>query len=170
VRDYGGLDIEGLKRYKAELGSFKGFKGVDALEPEQVLEAACDIVVPAAVEGQIHKNNASKIKAKLIVEGANGPTTPEADEILGDRGVTVVPDILANSGGVVVSYFEWVQNIQGFHWELNEVNKRMEAILVRGYGEVAAAAAAYKVSLRQGALMFAVQRVAEAMQTRGLYP
>jgi len=143
---------------------------VDALEPEQVLEAACDIVVPAAVEGQIHKNNASKIKAKLIVEGANGPTTPEADEILGDRGVTVVPDILANSGGVVVSYFEWVQNIQGFHWELNEVNKRMEAILVRGYGEVAAAAAAYKVSLRQGALMFAVQRVAEAMQTRGLYP
>ena len=165
-----GLELEALKRYKAEHGSFKGFKGVDALEPEQVLEVACDIVVPAAVEGQIHKGNASKIKAKLIVEGANGPTTPEADEILADRGVTVVPDILANSGGVVVSYFEWAQNIQGFYWELDEVNRRMEAIMVRGYAQVSATATRHKASLRQGALMLAVERVAEAMETRGLYP
>jgi glutamate dehydrogenase (NAD(P)+) len=165
-----GLDLEKLKLHKAEHGSFKGLKGVDTLEPGEVLEAESDLVIPAAVEGQIHKGNASKIKAKLIVEGANGPTTPEADTMLADRGVTVVPDILANSGGVVVSYFEWAQNIQGFYWGLEEVNKRMESIMVEGYAQVSAAAARHKVSLRQAALTLAVQRVAEAMQTRGLYP
>ena len=165
-----GIDPEKAMRHKAGKGSLRGLSDAELLNPLELPEVPCDILVPAAVEGQIHADNANGVKAKLVVEGANGPTTPEADAILADKGITLVPDILANSGGVVVSYFEWAQNIQGFSWDLETVNSRMEAIMVRGFNEVMATAIRYKRPLRQGALTLAVQRVAETMQARGLCP
>ena len=129
-----------------------------------------DLLVPAALEGVIHEGNASKVKARFVVEGANGPTTPAGDAILEDRGVVVVPDILANSGGVAVSYFEWVQDLQAYWWAEHEVTDRMKAILERSYAEVSALAEERGVSKRTAAQMIGVGRVAEAHQTRGLYP
>ena len=165
-----GLDLEDLKRYKDAHGSFEGYKDVGKTSSKELLELPCDILVPSALEGQITIENADRISARLIAEGANGPTTLEADTILHDRGVVVVPDILANAGGVVVSYFEWVQDIQGYFWQLEVVRDRMESIMARSYDEVHALSQAHKVSLREAAMMLAVKRVAEAMDARGLYP
>ncbi len=165
-----GIDPADLKRYKTLNGSLKGYESADSITPDEVLELPCDILIAASLEEQITIDNADKIKARIIVEGANGPTTPEADAILSDLGVMVVPDILANAGGVVVSYFEWVQDLQRYFWNEDEVNQRMESIMVRSYEEVDEMAKSERVSLREAALLLAVRRVAEAIHVRGVYP
>jgi glutamate dehydrogenase (NAD(P)+) len=130
----------------------------------------CDILIPAAVENQIHKNNTSSVKAKIVIEGANGPTTNEGCRILEDKGVFVVPDILANSGGVIVSYFEWVQGLQAFFWNEHEVNSRLETILETAFDEVLDISNREKVNMKDAAYMVAIQRIAQAMIVRGIYP
>lgn len=163
-----GMDPDGLLEYKSQNRSFKDFPHGDALSPEDLPGLDLDILVPAALEGQINEGNAGGIKARVIVEGANGPTTFEAESILQDRGVLVVPDILANAGGVVVSYFEWVQNIQGYAWEADEVNTKMERILTRAFDEVRATAGKHDTDMRTGAMLLAVNKVAEAIIARGV--
>ncbi|MCX6359018.1 MAG: Glu/Leu/Phe/Val dehydrogenase [Armatimonadetes bacterium] len=142
----------------------------DDITSAQLLELPVDILVPAATENQITQANAGRVQARAVVEGANGPTTPVADRILGDRGVLLVPDILANAGGVIVSYFEWVQDLQSFFWSEGEVNDRMKRMLLQAYDAVAAMAKAEQVNLRTAAYLIGVQRVAEATKVRGIYP
>ncbi|MEE9180244.1 MAG: hypothetical protein V3U22_05050, partial [Vicinamibacteria bacterium] len=130
----------------------------------------CDVLVPAALENQITLENAVSVNAKIVAEAANGPTTPGADEILHDKGVFIIPDILANAGGVTVSYFEWVQDMQGFFWDEGEVNQQLEKIMIRAFHEVSQSAEKHKVHNRIGAYVLAVGRVAEATKVRGLFP
>ena len=144
--------------------------GVQLITNEELLCADVDVLVPAALEHAIHAGNAGNIQARSIVEGANGPTTPEADAILSERGVVVVPDILANAGGVIVSYFEWVQDLQNYFWEEEEVNRRLERIMVRSFREVWDFSQEKRVPLRLGASMLAISRVAEAVHARGIFP
>ena len=165
-----GLDIPALVAYVKQNGSVVGFPGADAIAAEAVLEVPCTVLVPAALQGQITHENAGRIKAKVVVEGANGPTTPEADAILRDRGVLLLPDILANAGGVTVSYFEWVQDIQSFFWAEEEVNARLGRVMARAFAEVWAASEQHGVDLRTAAYAVGVARVAEATLTRGIYP
>ena len=165
-----GLDPVDLKNYKDAHRSFAGYKGVDTVTPEELLELPCDILIPAALEGQITKANADRIKTRILAEAANGPTTPEADSILRDNGVLVIPDILANAGGVVVSYFEWVQDIQRYFWDVDEINSKMESIMVRSFNSVMDMAEKEKVGTRDAAMLLAVQRVMEATEVRGVYP
>jgi glutamate dehydrogenase (NAD(P)+) len=145
-------------------------KGEDEITNEELLELDCDILVPSALENKINHKNALKIKAKIIVEGANGPTTPEADEILYDHGIFMVPDILANAGGVTVSYFEWVQNLQELLWSEEEISERLTRILRRSFAEVLNISQREKVDMRTAALMLGIGRVAEAQKLRGIYP
>jgi glutamate dehydrogenase (NAD(P)+) len=159
-----------MRAMKQGLESVAGYPGTDDLTNEELLELDVDLLVPAALEGVIHESNADAVKARFIVEGANGPTTPDADTILEDRGVVVVPDVLANSGGVAVSYYEWVQDLQAYWWTEDEVNDRLKAIMERAYLDVSALAQDEGVSLRTAAQMIGVGRVAEAHRTRGLYP
>ena len=165
-----GPDPRQVLAYVQETGRVPGFPGAEALGSAELLEQPCDILVPAAIEGQITRANAARIKAKIIVEGANGPTTPDADEILADRGVLVVPDILANAGGVIVSYFEWVQDLSSLFWSEDEINARLEPIMVGAFERVIRTAREHEVDLRTGAMICAVQRVADALMTRGIYP
>ena len=165
-----GLDIRALDEHVKESGSVVGFKGADAISNHDILEQPCDILVPAATGSQIREDNADKIRAKIIIEGANGPTTPEADAILRDRGIIVIPDILANAGGVVVSYFEWVQGLQFFFWQESEIIARLQEIMTRAFTRVWNASKKDNVDLRTAALMEGVRRVADAHQIRGLYP
>jgi len=170
VRNPNGLDPQALVAHVRETGGIPGFRGGEAVGSAELLELPCDILVPAAIEGQITRDNAPRIQTRLIVEGANGPTTPAADEILRDRGILVVPDILANAGGVIVSYFEWVQDLSSLFWSEEEINARLEPIMVGAFDRVAAAAREREVDLRTAALVTAVQRVADALMTRGIYP
>jgi len=165
-----GLSSKGLAAHHADTGTVVGFPGGEDITNEELLEIDCDVLVPAALEGQITDDNADRIRAEIIVEAANGPTTPAADEILKDRGVLVVPDILANSGGVTVSYFEWVQDLQAYFWDEDEVNRKLRAIMERAYLDVLASAEEHKVKMRTAATILGVGRVAEAHQTRGLFP
>ncbi len=165
-----GLDVAGLIAHKAETGSVAGFAGADRITNKDVLEYDCDVLIPAALEKVITKENAPHIRAKVIAEAANGPTLPEADEILFDRGVMVLPDILANAGGVSVSYFEWVQNLQETFWEEEEINDRLKRKMTRAFQETHTYASRHKVNMRKGAYAVAVDRVAEATKVRGLYP
>jgi glutamate dehydrogenase/leucine dehydrogenase len=169
-----GLDITAVNQHVAQhpQGLLEGYdaKGVDQINNEELLLCDVDVLIPAALEHQIHEKNAPLVKAKVIVEGANGPTTREADEILHNRGIVVVPDILANAGGVVVSYFEWVQDLQCFFWDEDEVNRNLRRIMVRSFKEVWNYSREEKVSLRLGAYMLAVDRVANAVQVRGVFP
>jgi glutamate dehydrogenase (NAD(P)+) len=165
-----GLDIPALHRFKAEAGTVSTFPGAERISNAELLELPCDVLIPAALEGVITGTNAGRIRARIVAEGANGPTTPEADRILRERGILVLPDILANAGGVTVSYFEWAQDLQCFFWSQEEIRERLERTLVRAYQDVVAAAAAHAADLRTGAYVLAVQRVAEAIKLRGLYP
>jgi glutamate dehydrogenase (NAD(P)+) len=165
-----GLDPEAINRHKREAGTVVGFPGADLIANEELLEIDCDVLVPAAIEGVITTRNADRIKARIVCEAANGPITFEADKILSDRGVFVVPDILANSGGVSVSYFEWVQDIQAYFWSEEEVNDRLRQIMERSFAEVHTLARDKGLTMRQAAHRIGVGRVAEAHLTRGLFP
>jgi glutamate dehydrogenase (NAD(P)+) len=166
-----GLDVKKALDYKAKYKCFVcESKDQTEISNQELLELKCDILVPAAIENQITEKNASRIKAKVIVEGANGPTTPEADEVLDDRGVFLVPDILANAGGVTVSYFEWVQNLQELIWSEEEVMDRLTRIMQKGFKEVLEISLSRKISMRAAALVLGIGRVAEASRLRGLYP
>ncbi|MDD5599349.1 MAG: Glu/Leu/Phe/Val dehydrogenase [Victivallaceae bacterium] len=160
-----GLDVKKLIRHVAATGSVVGFAG--ASELEDIITCDCDILLPCALEGAITENNAAKIKARLIVEGANGPTTYEANGILQKMNVTIVPDILANSGGVIVSYYEWVQNREGFYWEETEVNERLKKKIIAAYNKVRTYAQKNDMDLRQAAYCLALKKVADAMILRG---
>ena len=166
-----GLDPAALVRHLASgAGTVVGYPGTDRVTNAELLELDVDVLVPAALEGVLHEGNADRVRARFVVEGANGPTTPDADRILEQRGVVVVPDILANSGGVAVSYFEWVQDLQAYFWSEDEVNDRLQVLMDRAYAEVSALATDRGVSLRTAAQMIGVGRVADAHRTRGLYP
>ncbi|GAB7004965.1 Glu/Leu/Phe/Val dehydrogenase [Nocardioides sp. AN3] len=170
VHDERGLDLGALERHVDETGSVTGFAGARSIDNADLLELVVDVLVPAAVESVIHGDNASQVRARLVVEGANGPVTVEADRILERRGITVVPDILANAGGVVVSYFEWVQANQAYWWTEEEVEARLAARMISAWEDVLRHSRRLGVTLRAAATCLAVERVAEAHQQRGLYP
>ena len=165
-----GIDVTRAMRHMQEHGQLKGTPDTEHVDGKALLEMPCDILIPAALEGQLTHANAGRIHAKLIIEAANGPTTTEADAILHERGIPVVPDILANAGGVTVSYFEWVQDLQHFFWAEDEINKRLEHIMVRSFNAVNAKREEQNCDFRLGAYLLAVSRVAEATQVRGIYP
>ena len=168
--DPAGLDIARVTAWKREHGTVQGFPGATDISNAQVLEVDCDILIPAALENQITARNASRIKARLVAEAANGPTTPDADIELARRGVFMIPDILCNAGGVTVSYFEWVQDLNRDHWSETIVNHKLKEIMVRSFGEVLAIAQRESCDMRTAAYLLAVQRVADATAMRGLYP
>jgi glutamate dehydrogenase (NAD(P)+) len=170
VYNPGGLDLKALDAYVRASRTVVGFPGGSGLSNEELLALPCTVLVPAALENQITALNAPDVRARIIVEGANGPTTPEADRILYERGVLVIPDILANAGGVTVSYFEWVQGLQSFLWNEAAVNERMREVLTRAFGEVLHVAEARRVTMRIGAHILAVDRVVRALDVRGIYP
>jgi glutamate dehydrogenase (NAD(P)+) len=153
-----------------EAGTVAGFPGADSIQGDDLLELPCDVLVPAALGNQIGADNAGRLQARIVAEGANGPTTPEADAILGERGILVIPDVLANAGGVVVSYFEWVQGLQFYFWRESEINSRLEELMVRAFNQVTAFARRESVDLRTAALMVGIRRIADAYQLRGFYP
>ncbi len=159
-----------LKHLKLGAETVVGFPGTDTITNEELIELDVDVLVPAALEGVISEENADRVRARFIVEGANGPTTPDGDAILEERGIVVVPDILANAGGVAVSYFEWVQDLQAYFWSEDEVNDRLKVLMESAYDEVSALSVERGVSLRTAAQMIGVGRVADAHRTRGLYP
>ncbi len=165
-----GLDSKKVLEYKNKHGSVVGYPGSKKISTEQLLTTPCDVLVPAALENQITPDIAKKIKCKIIVEAANGPTTPEADEILFKKGIMVIPDILANSGGVCISYLEWVQNLQRYYWTFNEVAKKMEEHIVRGFNDTYNLAKKHKVDMRKGSMVLAVGRVLDSFNARGLWP
>ena len=169
IQNPNGLDIPALLRHVAETKSVVGFAGSTPVDAKKLLELPCDILIPAALENQITHVNASRIQARIIAEGANGPTTTQADKVLNKAGVLVIPDILANSGGVTVSYFEWVQDRMGFFWREQEVNERLEHIMVNAFNDVARMADEHGVSFRVAAFMLAIKRVVDVIQVRGVY-
>ncbi len=169
IQNPDGLDIHALLQHVHATKSVVGFHGSTPIDGKKLLELPCDILIPAALENQITNVNASRIQARIIAEGANGPTTTQADKILNKAGVLVVPDILANSGGVTVSYFEWVQDRQGFFWREQEVNERLEHIMVNSFHDVARMADEHQVSFRVAAFMLAIKRVVDVIQIRGVY-
>jgi len=165
-----GINVPLAMRYSKEHGSLMGLPDTEPVTNAELLELECDILVPAALENQLTTKNASRVMARLIIEAANGPTTPEADRIFDDRGIIVVPDIMANAGGVTVSYFEWVQDLQRFFWAEDEINHRLESIMTRAFHAVQHKAAEQQTNLRMAAYLLAVARVAEATEIRGVYP
>jgi glutamate dehydrogenase (NAD(P)+) len=165
-----GLDVDRVLAWKKEHGTVVGFPGSTTITNAELLELECDVLIPAALENQITAANAGNIKAKIVAEAANGPTTPEADEILYQNGIFLIPDILANAGGVTVSYFEWVQDLNRDHWSEAVVNAKLKEIMDRSFAEVLAMQQREKVNMRTAAYLLAVQRVADATALRGLYP
>lgn len=165
-----GLDIPDLLTHVAQHGSVLGYTSTETLDSGKFWETPCDILVPAALEQQITAANAYSIQARMIIEGANGPTTPEADDILHDRGILVVPDVIANAGGVTVSYFEWVQDFSSFFWSEDEINARLVRIMREAFGAVWQTSEEHKVSLRTATFIIACTRMLQARELRGLYP
>ncbi|RYG47879.1 Glu/Leu/Phe/Val dehydrogenase [bacterium] len=166
-----GLPVRDLiGRYSGKEGGIREYKDAQQVSNAELLELPCDVLIPAAIAAQITEENADRIQAKIVVEGANGPTTPEADKILRDKGILVVPDILANAGGVVVSYFEWVQDLQNFFWEENQVNERLTKIMRHSYHAVEATMEQHGTDMRTAALIIGVKRVADATVRRGIFP
>jgi glutamate dehydrogenase (NAD(P)+) len=170
IHDPKGLDITKVVAWKQEHGTVQGFPGASDISNAEVLEVDCDILIPAALENQITARNAGNIKARLIAEAANGPTTPEADEILWKNSKFMIPDILCNAGGVTVSYFEWVQDLNRDHWSESVVNAKLKDIMVKAFSETLAMARREQCYMRTAAYLLAVKRVADAMELRGLYP
>ena len=169
VHNPAGLDMPALLQWRAENRTPAGFPGGDGITNEELLEVSCDVLVPAAVENQIRAHNAGRIQARIICEGANGPTTANADAILDDKGVFVIPDILANAGGVTVSYFEWVQNREGYYWSRERVERRLKKIMVNSFRDVLNYAESHDVNMRTASYMLAIDRVAFVHRLRGIY-
>jgi len=165
-----GIDPSEILDYKIKTSTVKGFPKAKFISNKDLLEIECDVLVPAALEGVITEKNANNIKAKIIAEAANGPTTPEADEILYQRGVFIIPDILANAGGVTVSYFEWIQGLYGYFWNEERVNRRLKKLMVKAFNEVLKLAQKEKIDNRTAAYIYAISKVAEAMKVRGIWP
>jgi glutamate dehydrogenase (NAD(P)+) len=165
-----GISVDALMKFKRETGSIVGFEDAKSITNDELLETECTILIPAALENQITKNNADKIKTQIIAEAANGPTTPEADEILFKKDILVIPDVLANGGGVTVSYFEWLQNLRRDYWTEEEVNKRLDINITKSFYDVYDIHTKYKVDMRKAATLLAVKRVVEAINIRGLWP
>jgi glutamate dehydrogenase/leucine dehydrogenase len=165
-----GLNPYKIYEYKSKTGSVVNYKGCENITNEELLETECDILVPAALENQVTKANAANVKAKIVAEGANGPTTPEADKALHEKGIVLIPDILANSGGVTASYFEWVQNLTREHWTLEDVNRKLENKMMKAFNDVHKLAKQEESDMRTAALMLGVGRVSEAIKTLGLWP
>ena len=165
-----GVDLEELREWKDKGMNLVDYPGVDHFTNEDLLAMPCDILVLAAIEGQVTASNADRVRAKTIVEGANGPITPAADRILEDMGVQVVPDILANAGGVVASYFEWIQGRQHDFWEDEEVERRLQRVMSKAFDQVVEVAQERKTTMRKGALLLGISRVAEVIKLRGIYP
>ena len=164
-----GLDIAALQEHRKETGSITGFAGGEDIDKDEAMFLGCEVLIPAATENVIHSGNAERIRCKILCEGANGPTTPLADEVLADKKIFVIPDILANAGGVTVSYFEWVQDRQGFFWNEQLVNQRLEEIMTESFDAVVEYARAHEVNNRIAAYMLALDRVAQAIKLRGIY-
>ncbi len=165
-----GIDVPALFQHMREAGTVVGFPGSDSLSNEELLAVQCDVLVPAALENQITSANAGKVQARIVAEGANGPTTPEADNILNERGIFIIPDVLCNAGGVTVSYFEWVQGLQFFFWTDEEITRQLERIMVSAYTAVINEARRRGIDNRTAAQVLAIDRVAQALMLRGIYP
>jgi glutamate dehydrogenase/leucine dehydrogenase len=165
-----GLDIPKVVAHKNKTGSVMKFPGSKAISSQEVLELDCDVLVPAALENQITLTNAHQVKARIVAEAANGPTTPGADRILFNNDVLVIPDILANAGGVTVSYFEWVQDLQELFWDVDEVNRKLEKVMGKAFADVHQSSKDYKVDMRTGAYILAIDRVVKATESRGIWP
>ena len=165
-----GLNPYKVYKHKSKTGSVTNFEGSENVTNKEILETKCDILIPAALENQITKTNVNRIEAKIVAEGANGPTTPEADKALHEKGIVLIPDILANSGGVAASYFEWVQNLTRERWSLEDVNRKLESKMVKAFNDVHRTAKKEESDMRTAALMLGVGRVAEAIKTLGLWP
>jgi glutamate dehydrogenase (NAD(P)+) len=165
-----GLDLATLMPHVREAGGVGGFPGADRIDAEAFWDVDCEVLIPAALEGQITAARARRLKAKLVLEGANGPTLPAADDILHDRGVLVVPDVICNAGGVTVSYFEWVQDFSSFFWTEDEINLRLDKIMVGALKRIWETADRHKISLRTATFAVACERILMARQERGLYP
>jgi len=170
VYDTGGLNVSKVIDHKNKTGKLMGLPGAKTITNEELLTLNCDVLVPAALENQLTRSNAGDVSAKIVVEGANGPTTPEADKIIDERGLLLVPDILANAGGVTVSYYEWVQNLNREHWTGEEVNQKLEEKMVKAFHDVLNLSKERDIQMRTAALMLGVGRVAEALQLLGLWP
>jgi glutamate dehydrogenase (NAD(P)+) len=165
-----GMTVQALRKHKEKTGSVVGFSGAKSISNEDLLEVNCTILIPAALENQINATNAKNVKAKVVAEAANGPTTPEADDILFNNGILVIPDILANGGGVTVSYFEWLQNLRREYWTEDEVNQRLDKNITKAFLDIYKTHEDYQVNMRKASMVLAVNRVAEAVNIRGLWP
>jgi glutamate dehydrogenase/leucine dehydrogenase len=170
VYNKAGISVGALRKHKEKTGSVTGFAGAKSMSNEELLETECTILIPAALENQITGRNAGKIKAKIVAEAANGPTTPEADDILYKNGILTIPDILANGGGVTVSYFEWLQNLRREYWTEDEVNQRLDRNITKAFSDVYETHEKYRVNMRKASTLLAVNRVVEAIKIRGLWP
>jgi glutamate dehydrogenase (NAD(P)+) len=167
IRSDDGIDADELAKHLRNGGKLTDFPGADLISPDDLLAIECDVLIPAALGGMIHEGNADRINTRMIIEGANSPTTPAADEILNEKGVHIVPDVMANAGGVVCSYFEWVQNLQHFRWSEREVNDKLGGVMRRAYRDVSARSREERISLREAAYLVGIERVVEASRTRG---
>jgi len=167
IRNDAGIDANALYDHIAAGGKLTDFEAAEAIAADDLVAVPCDVFIPAALGGMIHEGNADRMECRVIVEGANSPTTPAADRILRDKDVYIIPDVMANAGGVVVSYFEWVQNLQHFRWDEREVNDKLGTIMRRAYREVSARAREEGIDLREAAYLVGIERVVEAAQTRG---
>src|SRR6185437_8917211 len=170
IYNAGGIDLAVVNAHMAETRSLQGVPNVERITNDELLALPCTVLIPAALENQLTGMNAGSVKARIVTEGANGPTTPEADRILAEKGVFLIPDILANAGGVTVSYFEWVQGLQSFLWKEAEVNARLREVMVRSFHEVLTKATEAGTDLRMGAYVLAVAKVVQAVEARGIYP
>ncbi|MEE9268602.1 MAG: glutamate dehydrogenase, partial [Thermoplasmata archaeon] len=170
IRDKEGLDPLAVKAHKDETGSVAGFPGSEPITPKELLAEKAEVLIPAALSGWITTDNVDSVQARIVAEGANGPTTPGADQVLFQRDVTVIPDILCNAGGVTVSYFEWVQSLQMFFWSLEEVKQRLEEIMVKAFDRVWEMAQEENVDMRTAAYMVAMKKIVRAYEIRGIYP
>jgi glutamate dehydrogenase (NAD(P)+) len=167
IRSDAGIDANDLHEHIVSDGVITDFEGAEEIDPADLVAVPCDVFIPAALGGMIHEHNADRMECKVLVEGANSPTTPKADRILRDKGVYIIPDVMANAGGVVVSYFEWVQNLQHFRWDEREVNDKLGTVMRRAYREVSARAKEEGLHLREAAYLVGIERVVDAARTRG---